>query len=83
MNMVGKLFAWLQGRTTGFLIGFFTIGNVLQWLHRLDASYISFMVAFMGCVVGHSIKEDYFSKQTPAPDAAEPDEAKADDATKA
>jgi hypothetical protein len=69
MNLLGKVFACLQGRTTGFLIGFFTIGNVLQWLHRLDAAYISFMLAFMSCVVGHSIKEDFFSKKDPTPPA--------------
>lgn len=66
MNFLGKVFNWLQGRTTGFLIGFFSIGNVLQWLHRLDATYISFMVAFMSCVLGHSIKEDFFSKKDDA-----------------
>ncbi len=63
MNFLGKVFSFLQGRTTGFLISFFAIGNLLQWLHRLDATYISFMLAFMSCVVGHSIKEDYFSKK--------------------
>jgi hypothetical protein len=74
MNFVTKIFQYLQGRTTGFLIGFFTIGNVLQIFHKLDATYISFMLAFMSIVVGHSFKEDYFAAKNPAPaDTTVPD----------
>ena len=32
-----------------------------QPLHRLDGTYIAFMGALMGFVLGHSVKEDYFS----------------------
>ena len=54
---------WLQGRTTGWLISFFIAGNAFHVLHRLDATYITFMTTFMGFVLGHSIKEDYFDKK--------------------
>lgn len=57
-----RLINVVQGKTTGWLLAFFTIGNVAFFMHRLDATYISFMVTFMGIVLGHSIKEDYFSK---------------------
>lgn len=54
---------WMQGRTTGWLVSFFISGNVFHIYHRLDATYITFMTTFMGFVIGHSIKEDYFSKK--------------------
>ena len=53
-----RLFAWLQGRTTTFCVGFFLAGNVMHWVHRLDSTYITFMTVLMGFVIGHSIKED-------------------------
>jgi hypothetical protein len=56
--MLSKLFSALSGRTTTFSAAFFVIGNVLHWLHRLDATYISYMGVLMGFVIGHSIKED-------------------------
>ena len=58
------LFSWLSGRTTTFLVGFFVIGNVSHFIHRLDATYISFMVTFMGLVIGHSVKEDLLTAKT-------------------
>lgn len=48
----------LQGRTTTFVVFFALIGTIFQWLHRLDMTYIAFMTALMGFVVGHSYKED-------------------------
>ena len=51
----------LYGRTTTFCVAFFAMGNVLHFLHRLDWMYIGFMSTLMGFVVGHSVKEDYFS----------------------
>ena len=56
--MLQKLFAWLQGRTTALIIGFFIIGNVLQWFHRLDGVYITYMGTLLGAAIGHSYKED-------------------------
>jgi hypothetical protein len=50
----------LQGRTTAFLGGFFVMGHLMHFLHRLDGTYITFMTTLMGFVLGHSIKEDYF-----------------------
>jgi hypothetical protein len=67
--MFQKLTSALAGRTTAFSAAFFLTGNVMHVLHRLDTSYIAFMVALMGIVLGHSVKEDYFSpgKTTPSP----------------
>ena len=55
--MLKKMFNWLQGRSTGFFLGFFAIGNVLHLLHRLDNTYIAWMSALLTFIVGHSIKE--------------------------
>lgn len=56
--MLDKLFKWAQGRTTAFTLGFFVTGNVLQWVHRLDTTYIAFMGALLGAIIGHSYKDD-------------------------
>jgi hypothetical protein len=50
-----------NGRTTAFLIFFTIVGTVLHILHRLDGTYIGFIGTIMGFVLGHSVKEDYFS----------------------
>jgi hypothetical protein len=55
--MFKKLFGWLQGRSTGFFLAFFAIGNVLHFLHRLDTTYVAWMSSFLTFVVGHSVKE--------------------------
>lgn len=55
---MNKFFTFLQGRTTGFCVAFFFAGNVMHWFHRLDGTYIAFMTALMGFVLGHSVKED-------------------------
>jgi len=60
-GMFQKLMTALSGRTTAFCGAFFVGGHVMHVLHRLDATYISFMIALMGIVLGHSVKEDYFS----------------------
>lgn len=51
-----------MGRSTTFFVGFFISGNVLHIIHRLDATYITFMTALLGIIVGHSFKEDYANK---------------------
>lgn len=56
--MVKNLLGYLQGRSTGFLIAFFIMGHVAHFLHRLDATYITYMGVIMGYVLGHSLKED-------------------------
>jgi hypothetical protein len=61
-NWLHRLFGVLQGRTTAFFIAFFCTGNLLQWLHRLDANYIGFMATLLSAIIGHSVKEDYFNK---------------------
>jgi hypothetical protein len=53
-----KLFGFLSGRSTAFCVAFFISGNVAHFLHRLDGTYIGFMSALLGAVIGHSIKED-------------------------
>jgi hypothetical protein len=59
--MFQKLMTALAGRTTAFLAAFFVTGHVMHVLHRLDGTYITFMVTLMGFVLGHSVKEDLFS----------------------
>jgi hypothetical protein len=51
-----------HGRHTLFTMGFFFSGNLMHWFHRLDGTYITFMVTLLGFVLGHSVKEDYFGK---------------------
>jgi hypothetical protein len=67
--MFQKIMCALAGRTTAFCVAFFVTGNVMHALHRLDGTYIAFMGALMGFVLGHSVKEDYFSSgdKTPTP----------------
>ncbi len=59
--MFKKLFQACQGRHTALVLGFFFSGNFMHWFHRLDATYISYMIALMSFVLGHSIKEDWFN----------------------
>jgi undecaprenyl pyrophosphate phosphatase UppP len=56
--VLDKTFAFLKGRTTAFCLAFFVVGNILQFLHRLDMTYITFMGTLLGAVIGHSYKED-------------------------
>ena len=67
--MIQNFFKKLSGRTTAFCALFFVSGNVLQWAHRLDATYIAFMGTLLGAIIGHSVKEDWFAANpgTPAP----------------
>ena len=55
------VFSVLSGRTTAFCGAFFVTGNVMHAMHRLDGTYIAFMGALMGFVIGHSVKEDVFT----------------------
>jgi hypothetical protein len=49
---------WFMGRTTTFCVGFFVVGNVLHFLHQLDATYIAYMATLMGFVIGKSHLDD-------------------------
>lgn len=60
-GFIQKFFAKLSGRTTTFCLLFFASGNILQWVHRLDATYIAFMGTLLGAIIGHSVKEDWFA----------------------
>jgi len=64
--MIAAWFKKLQGRTSGFLLAFFVVGHVLAFAHQLTGTYIAFMSAFMGFVLGHSIKEDLNGKDDSA-----------------
>lgn len=59
---MSKLFAACEGRTTTAIIFFSLVGTVFQFLHRLDATYISFVTIIMGYVLAHSVKEDLTQK---------------------
>jgi hypothetical protein len=56
------VFNALQGRTTAFLVFFAIIGTVFHLLHRLDATYMSFVGLIMGFVLAHSVKDDIQTK---------------------
>lgn len=51
--MAQKIQDWLQGRTSIFCLAFFITGTLFQAIGKLDATYISFMVALLGSVIGH------------------------------
>ena len=59
---------WFAGKTTFFCLAFFVSGNICHHYHRLDATYISFMVALMGFVIGRSIQADINDRTTASPD---------------
>jgi hypothetical protein len=43
---------------------FFTImGTILQWERKLDINYIMLIGVIQALVLGHSIKEDFFSSK--------------------
>ena len=65
---MNKVFAFLQGRHTGFAIFFAIVGVILQWFHHLDSTFVAYMTSLMGMVLGHSIQENHFAK-TPADQA--------------
>lgn len=66
-GLVDSIVDAVHGRHTLFTACFFFAGNLMHWFHRLDGTYITFMGTLMGFILGHSVKEDYFSK----PDAPE------------
>lgn len=65
MNLFTKITNKLQGRTTTFLVAFFVSGHIMQFLHKLDATYIAFIGTIMTFVLGHSIKDDHAPDATP------------------
>ncbi len=62
--MINRVFQYLQGRHTAFALAFFVSGNILHWFGKLDATYIGFMGTLMGFVLGHSVQENHFDKDT-------------------
>jgi hypothetical protein len=58
--MLKKIFAYMQGRHTAFAAFFALVGVLLQWFHRLDATFVAYMTSLMGMVLGHSIQENHF-----------------------
>jgi len=64
--MFQKLASWFQGRHTLAAAWFALTGLALAWFHRLDANYVSLVVALQGYICIHSVKDSYFeSKQGP------------------
>lgn len=63
-------------RTTLFCCGFFVSGHIMHLIHRLDATYITFMATLMGFIVGHSVSENL---KPPPKDDKPADKSKADD----
>jgi hypothetical protein len=61
--MLQKLFNYCQGRHTFFALFFALSGVGLQWFHRLDATFVAYMTALMGMVLGHSMQENHFEKK--------------------
>jgi hypothetical protein len=49
-----------------FCGAFFVTGNIAHYFHRLDPTYITFMGALMGFVVGHATQENYFANKKPS-----------------
>jgi len=67
-QMLDRILKLLQGRSTAAFFLFGIAGNVWHYFHRLDQTWIAFMVALLTFVTGHSLKEDYFAgKKTDAP----------------
>jgi hypothetical protein len=48
----------LQGKSTTFFVAFFVMGNLFHFIGKLDSTFITFMTALLGFVVGHSFKDD-------------------------
>ena len=61
--MLKSVFEKLQGRHTTAVFFFSTVGTIFHWFHRLDSTYIGFVATMMGFVLGHSVKEDFFSQK--------------------
>jgi hypothetical protein len=61
-SLISKLYAYCEGKCSSFFLFYAIAGITLQWLHRLDQTYIAFMVAHLGFVLGHSAKQDYFER---------------------
>lgn len=58
------MFEYLKGRHTAFAAFFAVIGVILQWFHRLDATFVAYMTSLMGMVLGHSMQENHFNVNT-------------------
>jgi hypothetical protein len=56
--MLERIFKFTQGKSTGFFVAFFVTGTGMHIAHRLDSTFITFMTALLGFVVGHSYKDD-------------------------
>jgi hypothetical protein len=61
--MFSKLIKWATGRHTLFAIYFTISGTVLQIYHKLDGNFIALIAAIQAFILGHSVKEDYFSSK--------------------
>jgi len=63
LGITASFFNFFQGRATAFGILFTVVGIVLAFKHELTADYVALVTAIQALVVGHSLKEDYFSRR--------------------
>jgi hypothetical protein len=59
--MFQRLVAWAQGRHTLFAMIELAIGSALAWFGKLDMNFVALVGVIQGMILGHSVKEDYFS----------------------
>lgn len=60
--MFGKLFKYVQGRSTGFAIFFALTAFFLAWFHRLGMEYAAVITAIQGFVVVRALGDDYHER---------------------
>lgn len=59
-----SVFNFFCGRATTFAIAFSTGGIILAFKGKLDGNFIALASAILTLVFAHSVKEDYFDKDT-------------------
>lgn len=74
LGFTASFFSFFQGRATTFAISFSVVGIVLAFEGKLTAEYVGLVSAIQALVVGHSLKEDYFTRRNcrQNPSAAQP-----------
>lgn len=76
-NLAHRVLQVTHGRTTAFFIAFFLAGHAMALSGKLTDTYVHYMLALGGLVLGHSIKEDWAAMKngTPPPPPGGPDGA--------
>jgi hypothetical protein len=47
-----------------FLVSSIAIGTGMAWFHRLDSNLVTLILGLQAMVLGHSVKDDYFHKDS-------------------